>query len=58
MYQLSAICKLKYSSVTSACRVDPKLYELLALVDAIRDGRARERKIAIDELQSKIQSRI
>lgn len=55
---MSAICKLKYSSVTSACRVDPKLYELLALVDAIRDGRARERKIAIDELQSKIQSRI
>ena len=47
-----------YSSVPSACRVDPKLYELLALADAIRDGRARERKIAIKELQSKIQNRI
>ena len=54
MYQLSAICKLKYSSVPAACRVDPKLYELLALVDAIRDGRARERKIAIKEVQSRI----
>jgi len=43
-----------YSSVPSACRVDPNLYELLALVDAIRDGRARERKIAIKELQLRI----
>ena len=43
-----------YSSAPSACRVDPKLYELLALVDAIRDGRARERKIAIKELQLRI----
>jgi hypothetical protein len=29
-------------------------YELLALVDAIRDGRARERKIAIKEIQSRL----
>lgn len=43
-----------YSSVPHACRVDQKLYELLALVDAIRDGRARERKIAIKEVQSRI----
>ena len=43
-----------YSSVPAACRVDPKLYELLALVDAIRDGSARERKIAIKELQNRI----
>jgi|SRR5210317_1599346 hypothetical protein len=43
-----------YSSVPHACKVDPKLYELLALVDAIRDGRARERKIAIKEIQSRI----
>ena len=42
-----------YSSVPAACRVYPKLYELLALVDAIRDGRARERKIAIKEVQSR-----
>jgi len=43
-----------YSSVPAACRVDPILYELLVLVDAIRDGRARERKIAIEELQIRI----
>jgi len=43
-----------YSSVPHACKVDPKLYELLALVDAIRDGRARERKIAINEIQTRI----
>ena len=43
-----------YSSVPHACKVDSKLYELLALVDAIRDGRARERKIAIKEIQSRI----
>ncbi|MEJ2102684.1 MAG: hypothetical protein P8X68_22335 [Desulfobacterales bacterium] len=45
-----------YSSVPQACKVDPKLYELLALLDAIRDGRARERKIAIKEIQSRISS--
>lgn len=43
-----------YSSVPHACKTDPKLYELLSLVDAIRDGRARERKIAIKEIQSRI----
>ncbi len=43
-----------YSSAPRACRVDPKLYELLALVDAIRDGRARERKIAVDEIRSRL----
>jgi hypothetical protein len=29
---------------------DPLLHELLALVDAIREGRARERKLAEREL--------
>ena len=43
-----------YSSVPHACKVDPNLYELLALVDAIRDGRARERNIAVKEIQSRI----
>ena len=43
-----------YRSVPHACRVDPKLYELLALVDAVRDGRARERKIAVKEIRSRI----
>jgi len=42
-----------YRNVPKASR-DQKLYELLALVDAIRDGRAREREIAIRELSSRI----
>jgi hypothetical protein len=46
-----------YKNVPAAARRDPKLYELLALVDAIRDGRAREREIAIDELEKKIGQR-
>jgi hypothetical protein len=37
-----------------AARKDPKLYELLALVDAIRIGRARERNIAAEELRQRI----
>ena len=43
-----------FSAVPAACKVDPKLYEVLALVDAIRDGQARERKIAVKEIQSRI----
>jgi hypothetical protein len=43
-----------FSAVPAACKVDPKLYELLALVDAIRDGRAREREIAVKEIRSRI----
>jgi hypothetical protein len=31
----------------------PKLYEMLALVDAVRVGRVRERKIAIEELEKR-----
>ncbi len=45
-----------YKNVPAAAQRDPKLYELLALVDAIRDGRAREREIAIRELTSRIDS--
>lgn len=46
-----------YKNVPAASRRDPKLYELLALVDAIRDGRAREREIAIRELTARIDER-
>jgi len=46
-----------YKNVPEAAMRDPKLYELLALVDAIREGRAREREIAIRELTAKIDSR-
>ena len=41
-------------NVPQAALRDPKLYELLALVDAIREGRAREREIAIRELTARI----
>lgn len=39
-----------YPSVAKAVRQDPGLYDLLALVDVLRLGRARERKFAEDEL--------
>lgn len=43
-----------YKNVPDAARKDPKLHQLLALVDAIREGRAREREIAIRELSARI----
>ncbi len=38
-----------YQSVPFAVKKDPILHKLLALVDAIRVGRSRERKLAITE---------
>jgi hypothetical protein len=35
-----------YAKVPNAARADAQLYELLALVDALRVGRARERQLA------------
>jgi len=43
-----------YKNEPKAALRDPRLYELLALVDAIRDGRSREREIAVRELTSRI----
>ncbi len=43
-----------YPSVVEAALNDTKLYELLALVDALRVGRARERAIATKELRKRI----
>lgn len=43
-----------YSSVPEAAATDVKLYELLALTDALRIGRARERDLAIIELKKRI----
>ena len=43
-----------YPSVPRAVRHDPSLYELLALVDAIRGGRARERKLAEKHLRRRL----
>jgi len=39
-----------YKSVPKAVASDNTLYELLALVDAVRGGRARERELAVKEL--------
>lgn len=43
-----------YRSVPKAARNDERLYELLALVDAIRGGRARERELAVKELRGRL----
>ncbi|MBI2893545.1 MAG: hypothetical protein HYY06_08325 [Deltaproteobacteria bacterium] len=43
-----------YRSVPYAARADARLYEWLALVDAVRLGRAREREIAVRELRSRL----
>jgi hypothetical protein len=40
-----------YRSVPQAALLDKELYKLLALCDAIRDGRARERTLAIHLLE-------
>lgn len=45
-----------YKSVPEAAKLDSLLYERLALIDAIRDGRARERNLAEKELRSSLQS--
>ncbi|MFA6028618.1 MAG: hypothetical protein WC969_02060 [Elusimicrobiota bacterium] len=43
-----------YPSVPHAAMRDPALHELLALVDALRVGRARERQIAAEELERRL----
>lgn len=43
-----------YPSVPEAALKDEKLYELLALVDALRVGRAREKGLALVELKKRL----
>lgn len=43
-----------YKTVPEAATLDGRLYELLALVDAIRDGQAREAALAIEELKARL----
>jgi hypothetical protein len=43
-----------HPSVPRAAREQPLLYELLALVDALRIGRVRERKLAMEQLEQRI----
>ena len=47
-----------YASVPGAARRDPDLYALLALVDALRIGRARERNIAEKEIGERLKSHV
>ncbi len=43
-----------YRSAPKAAAKDPRLHELLALVDALRAGRARERSLAREHLEKKL----
>ena len=43
-----------YASVPGAARRDPALYDLLALVDALRIGRARERNLAEKKIAQRL----
>jgi hypothetical protein len=42
-----------YKHAAAAALKDQKFYELLALVDGLRDGRVRDRKIALEELSGR-----
>ena len=44
-----------HKNVPKAALEDARLYELLALVDAVRDGRARERELAGRELKLRLE---
>lgn len=46
-----------YKTVPKAALVDQQLYELLALLDAIREGRARERSLAADALTDRLREK-
>ena len=47
-----------HRAAPEAARRDPLLYELLALLDAIRDGRARERQLAERELTARLRRQL
>jgi hypothetical protein len=47
-----------YASVPGAARRDPALYALLALVDALRIGRARERNLAAKEIFRRLNAHV
>ena len=52
----AAVKRALYRSVPLAARNDSRLYEMLALVDAVRGGRSRERKMAMALLQDRTRS--
>lgn len=43
-----------YYTVPQAIDVDKQLYEMLALIDALRVGRAREKNLALEMLRMRI----
>ena len=43
-----------YPSVVQAAKKDPELYDLLSLVDALRIGRVREKRIAEVEIRNRL----
>jgi hypothetical protein len=43
-----------YKSVPAAAKDDSELYELLSLIDALRVGRAREQRLAAQELEQRL----
>jgi len=45
-----------HKNVPQAALEDARLYQLLALVDALRDGRARERELAGRELKKRLEA--
>lgn len=47
-----------HKTVPLAAQADQRLYELLALVDALRDGRARERHLAEREIANRVRERL
>jgi hypothetical protein len=47
-----------YKAMPKAAIRDPGLYELLALVDALRDGRARERKLAQQMISDRLRAAV
>jgi hypothetical protein len=44
-----------HKNAPQAALEDVRLYQLLALVDALRDGRVRERRIAVEELRNRLE---
>jgi hypothetical protein len=43
-----------HRAAPKAARKDPALYEILALIDALRDGRVRERQLSERELSARL----
>jgi len=43
-----------HPGIVKASKADPEFYELIALADALRIGRAREQSLAIQELKKRI----